>query len=103
MTSISIIGLGTMAGLLGTRALAGGNNLEVIGRDEAKAAALAKELGDPTTTGTFGEAPTGDIVILALPYPSNVQVASQYGDALDGKVLVDIANPFDRADMSQLI
>ena len=81
MTSISIIGVGTMARVLGTRALAGGNTLEVIGRDEAKASALAKELGGSTTTGTLGSVPTGDIVILALPYPSVVAVVRQYGDA----------------------
>jgi 8-hydroxy-5-deazaflavin:NADPH oxidoreductase len=45
MSSISIIGAGTMARVLGARALAGGNNVEVIGRDPAKAAALASALG----------------------------------------------------------
>ena len=41
MSSISIIGAGTMARILGTRALAGGNTVEVIGRGY-KAAALAR-------------------------------------------------------------
>ena len=41
MSSISIIGAGTMARILAARALAGGNTVEVIGRDAAKAAALA--------------------------------------------------------------
>jgi predicted dinucleotide-binding enzyme len=36
--SISIVGAGTMARILGTRALSGGNTVEVIGRDAAKAA-----------------------------------------------------------------
>ena len=40
MTSISIIGVGTMARVLGTRALTGGNTVEVIGRDETKSSAL---------------------------------------------------------------
>jgi 3-hydroxyisobutyrate dehydrogenase-like beta-hydroxyacid dehydrogenase len=39
MSSVSIIGVGTMARILGARALAGGNAVEVIGRDPAKAAA----------------------------------------------------------------
>ena len=38
MSSISIIGAGTMARILGARALAGGNTVQVIGRDPAKAA-----------------------------------------------------------------
>jgi hypothetical protein len=98
MSSISIIGAGTMARILAARALAGGNTVEVIGRDAAKAAALASELGGGTTMGTFGSVPAGDIVILALPYPSAAQVVSQYGNAaLAGKVIVDISNPFDPA------
>ncbi|MGH8297264.1 MAG: NADPH-dependent F420 reductase, partial [Steroidobacteraceae bacterium] len=32
MTTISIIGLGNMARVLATRALAGGNSVEVVGR-----------------------------------------------------------------------
>ena len=96
MSSISIIGVGTMARILGTRALTGGNTVEVIGRDAAKAAALASALGGGTTAGVIGSAPAGDIVILALPYASAAPVVSQYGDALAGKVIVDISNAFDR-------
>ena len=42
MSSISIIGTGTMARILGARALAGGNTVQDIGRDPAKAAKAAK-------------------------------------------------------------
>ena len=48
MTSISIIGTGTMARILATRALARGNTVQVIGRDRAKAADLASALGGAT-------------------------------------------------------
>src|ERR1700679_3550185 len=94
MSSISIIGAGTMARILAARALAGGNKVEVIGLDAAKAAALARGLGGGATGGTFGRVPAGDIVILALPYASEAPVVTQYGDALAGKVIVDISNPF---------
>ncbi len=103
MSSISIIGVGTMARILGTRALAGGNTVEVIGRDAAKAADLASALGGGTTAGVIGSAPAGDIVILALPYASAAPVVSQYGDALAGKVIVDITNTFDRAGFTGLV
>lgn len=97
MSSISIIGAGTMARILGTRALAGGNTVEVIGPDAAKAAALASELGGGATAGTTGSAPAGDIVILAVPYASAAPVVRQYGDALAAKIIVDISNAFDLA------
>ncbi|MEV8057943.1 NAD(P)-binding domain-containing protein, partial [Streptomyces antimycoticus] len=62
MSSISIIGLGNMARALAGRALAGGNAVEIIGRDLAKAKELAATLGG-ATVGTAGAAPAGDIVI----------------------------------------
>ena len=95
MSSISIIGAGTMARTLAARALAGGNTVEVISRDAAKAAALAGELGHGATAGTIRSAPAGDIVILAVPYASAAPVVSQYGDALAGKVIIDITNAFN--------
>jgi 8-hydroxy-5-deazaflavin:NADPH oxidoreductase len=94
MTTISIIGTGSMARILATRAQAGGNTVEVIGRDAAKAAALAGELGGGATAATTGSAPAGDIVILAVPYASAALVVTEYGDALAGKVIVDITNAF---------
>jgi predicted dinucleotide-binding enzyme len=92
MSSISIVGLGTMASTLADRALAGGNTVEIIGRDPTKANELAAAL-DGATVGTTGTAPAGDIVILAVPYASAAAVVSEYGDALQGKVIVDITNP----------
>jgi 8-hydroxy-5-deazaflavin:NADPH oxidoreductase len=97
MSSISIIGTGNMARTIGELAVAGGNTVEVIGRDQAKAADLAKDLGGSTTTGEFGAVPAGDIVIVALQYANVVPVVAQYGDALAGKVIVDISNPFNSA------
>ncbi|MDT5102094.1 MAG: 8-hydroxy-5-deazaflavin:NADPH oxidoreductase [Mycobacterium sp.] len=92
MSSISIIGLGNMASALADRALAGGNAVEIIGRDEVKAKELAAAFGG-ATVGTAGTAPAGDIVILAVPYASAAAVVSEYGDALNGKVIIDITNP----------
>jgi len=92
MNSISIIGVGTMASALADRALAGGHAVEIIGRDPAKAKQSAAAL-DGATVGTAGTTPAGDIVILAVPYASAAAVVSQYGDALEGKVVVDITNP----------
>ena len=92
MSSISIIGLGNIAKALAGRALTGGNAVEIIGRDQAKANELTAELGG-ATVGPAGAAPAGDIVVLAVPYASAAAVVREYGDALDGKVIVDITNP----------
>jgi hypothetical protein len=95
MSNISIIGTGNMARAIGALAVAGGNTVEVIGRDQSKAADLAKDLGGSVTTGEFGAVPAGDIVITALTFADVVPVVTQYGDALAGKVIIEISNPFN--------
>ncbi|MFJ6699377.1 NADPH-dependent F420 reductase [Streptomyces sp. NPDC091272] len=95
MSIISIIGTGDMARTIGARAMAGGHTVEVMGRDRSKATELAKSLGGGTRTGEWGTAPAGDIVIVALLYDGVVPVVVEYADALAGKVIVDISNPFN--------
>ncbi|MFG1929743.1 NADPH-dependent F420 reductase [Mycobacterium sp. NPDC048908] len=97
MSSISIIGTGNMARAIGALAVAGGNTVEIIGRDHAKAVDLARALGGSATAGQFGAVPAGDIVIVALLYADVVPVVAKYGDALAGKIVVDISNPFNSA------
>ena len=101
MSSISIIGVGHMASALAGRALGGGNTVEIIGRDAAKAQEVASRLGG-VTVGTIGEPPAGDIVVLAVPYASAAAAVGEFGEALAGKILVDITNPF-APDLSDLV
>lgn len=93
MSTISIIGSGGMAAAIGGLAAKAGHIVEVMSRDAAKARALAEQIGAGATTGTFGTAPAGDIVILAVPYSAVLEVVKQYGEELAGKLLVDITNP----------
>jgi predicted dinucleotide-binding enzyme len=102
MSSISFIGLGGMTRTLAARAVTGANAVEVIGRDAAKAKDVAAVLGGGATAGTFGTAPAGDIVILAVPYASAVPLVTHYGDALAGKVIIDITNT-SNADATALV
>ena len=95
MTTISIIGSGNMATTIGTRAAKHGHTIEIMSRNTAKAQALADQIGDGATVGTFGARPAGDIVIVAVLYAGAVEVVAHYGDALSGKILVDITNPFN--------
>jgi predicted dinucleotide-binding enzyme len=97
MSTISIIGSGGMAAAIGGLAAKAGHTVEVVSRDAAKARALAEQIGAGATTGTFGAAPAGDIVILAVPYSAVLDVVKQYGEKLAGKLLVDLTNPIDSA------
>ena len=102
MTTISIIGSGNMATAIGTRAAKHGHTIELMSRNTAKAQALADQIGNGATVGTFGARPAGDIVIVAVLHAGAVEAVAHYGEALSGKILVDITNPFN-ADVTGLV
>lgn len=93
MSTVSIIGSGGMAAAIGGLAAKAGHTVEVMTRDPAKAKALAAQLGAGATIANFRSTPAGDIVILAVPYVAVVDVLRQYGEALAGKLVIDITNP----------
>jgi 8-hydroxy-5-deazaflavin:NADPH oxidoreductase len=77
MSTVSIIGTGAMANAIGGILAGGGATVEYIGHSEA--------------TDTV----SGDIAILAVPYPAVAGVLAQYGDQFAGKTVVDITNPLN--------
>ena len=75
MERISIIGTGTMGQAISALAVKAGNTVELF-------------------NSSSGDKPvTGDIVVLAVPYPAIADVIAKRGDQLAGKVVVDITNP----------
>jgi 8-hydroxy-5-deazaflavin:NADPH oxidoreductase len=89
---ITIVGTGNMARGIGTRAVAGGHDVTLVGTETEKAQALASDLGGSAKAGDRVE---GDLVVLAVPYTAAADAVRQYGDQLAGKVVVDITNPVD--------
>jgi predicted dinucleotide-binding enzyme len=92
---VTIIGTGNMGRAIATRLLAGGHSVTLLGTEAAKAEAVAQELEGSIRTGAVGDPVAGDVVILAVWYPTTNEVLDLYGDQLDGKVVVDISNPID--------
>jgi predicted dinucleotide-binding enzyme len=86
-----------MGAAIAGRLVSGGAAVQVLTRDPSKVTI------DGATHGTIGEAISGDIVILALPYPAVAGVLDQYAGQLDGKVLVDLTNPLDFATFDSLV
>ncbi|POH70740.1 diguanylate cyclase [Cryobacterium zongtaii] len=101
--SISIIGAGNMGTAIATIAAKGGASVQLLAQDAEKTAAAAALAGASVTSGVAGDALTGDIVVLALPYPAVAGVLAQYAGQLDGKILVDISNPLDFATFDSLV
>ena len=92
---VTIIGAGNMGRGIGTRLVAGGNEVQLVDRDPAEAQALAAELGDAASAASQDDAFDGDVVVLALYYPGAKDAVQQYREQLAGKVVVDITNPVD--------
>ncbi|MGB8021121.1 MAG: NADPH-dependent F420 reductase [Candidatus Nanopelagicales bacterium] len=77
MTHVSIIGTGNMGQAIASVVARGGHTVELIGEADS-----AKPV-------------TGDIVILAVPFPAISDVLRARGASLAGRVVVDITNPLD--------
>ena len=77
MAHLSIIGTGNMGQAIAAVAGRGGHSVQLLGQ------------GDTETQVT------GDIVVLAVPYPAVSSVIAQRGESLAGKVVVDITNPLN--------
>lgn len=101
MTSVTVVGVGNVASAVADLARRGGAEVQVLARDASKAQALASQLG--ASAGVIGDAISGDIVVLAVPYTAVGEIASAYGDQLNGKVLVDVSNPVDMATFDGLV
>jgi NADPH-dependent F420 reductase len=77
MSHVTIIGNGNMGQAIAGLAGKGGNTVQLIGHQDV----------DPEVTG--------DLVVLAVPYPEVADVLAQHGASLAGKVVVDITNPLN--------
>ena len=92
---VTIVGAGNMGRGIGTRAVAGGHQVEILARDPSHAQKLAEELGSSAAALEAGAPFGGEVVVFAVYYPDIKDAVRQYADQLPGKVVVDITNPVD--------
>ena len=85
MTNLSILGTGNMGQAIAAIAGKGGHSVQLLGS------------GDGDT------AVTGEVVVLAVPYPAVSDVISQRGEQLAGKIVVDITNPLNFETFDSLV
>ena len=84
MAHVSIIGTGNMGQAIASVAGRGGHTVQLLGESD---------LDTPVS---------GDIVVLAVPYPAVPAVLEQRGGQLDGKIVVDITNPLNFETFDEL-
>lgn len=103
MTSLSIIGAGTMAAAIASVGVNGGARVQILSRNIDQGVQIAAALGEQVAPGRIGDPLTGDIVVLAVPYTGLAQLVEQYTPQVGGKTLVDICNPIDLATLDGLM
>ena len=85
MTNLSILGTGNMGQVIAAVAAKGGQSVQQLGEND---------LDTPLT---------GDVVVLAVPYPAVSEVIAQRGEQLAGKIVVDITNPLNFETFDSLV
>jgi NADPH-dependent F420 reductase len=85
MAHLSIVGTGNMGQAIAAVAAKGGHTVQLLGADDA------------------GAQVTGEIVVLAVPYPAIPDVIAQRGESLAGKIVVDITNPLNFETFDSLV
>jgi len=84
VAQISIIGTGNMGQAIAGIARSGGNSVELLGQSDTDRQV------------------TGDIVVLAVPYPAVAVILQSRAESFAGKVVVDITNPLDFSTFDSL-
>ncbi len=85
MAHVSIIGTGNMGQAIATVAGKGGHTVQLLGENDGATAV------------------SGDVVVLAVPYPAVSAVIAQRGESLAGKIVVDITNPLNFETFDSLV
>ncbi|MFC5381632.1 NADPH-dependent F420 reductase [Aquipuribacter nitratireducens] len=85
MAVVSVLGSGAMGSAIAALVARGGHSVQQLGSAD-------------TATPVSGE-----VVVLAVPYPAVRAVLDQRADQLAGRVVVDVTNPLDFATFDSLV
>jgi predicted dinucleotide-binding enzyme len=100
--NITIFGAGNMGRGIGHRFVASDNALTIVDTNPEAAETLVNELkgvarkGATVHMATMDNVELGDVVVLAVQYGVNLELGKKLGKKLDGKLVVDIANPLNQ-------
>lgn len=85
MAHLSILGTGNMGQAIAAVAGKGGHTVQLLGSNDTETPV------------------TGELVVLAVPYPAVNDLIVQRGESLAGKIVVDITNPLNFETFDSLV
>jgi len=90
----TIIGVGNLGGAVARHLVNGGEEIVLAAKDEARAQALADDLGPLASAASVADAVDGaGTVVLAVWLDPLKDVLAEHAKRLDGKVVIDPTNP----------
>lgn len=99
---ISVIGSGGIGGTVGTLWAKAGHEVLFSSRNPEKLSALVTAAGNSARAGTIAEAANfADVIFLAVYYWTTDNALAAAG-SLDGKIIIDATNPYNRTDTRQI-
>ena len=96
---VGMIGSGNVGRSLTKASTQAGHSVAISAASREDAEKLSREVGG-TAAGSNAKAVEGaDIVILAVPFDAVDGIVRELGSGLDGKVLIDVTNKFEPAQL----
>lgn len=91
ITSATVIGAGPLGSAVVEALKKSGKPVQLLGRELEKATSAVAGVD----SGKLGDDITGDVVVLAVPYPAIDDVLAAYPGGFEGKIVIDPTNPID--------
>jgi hypothetical protein len=95
---IAIIGAGNVGRALASSSGRAGHSVTLSAATPEHAQAAAQQTGGRAADSNRSAVQAAEVVVLAVPTPALDEVLAELGDALDGKVIVDVTNRTDPND-----
>ncbi|MEV5764796.1 NADPH-dependent F420 reductase [Micromonospora sp. NPDC052213] len=92
---IAILGAGNVGGAVATAAVRAGHDVVVAATSAEHAQKAAGSAGASAAASNAEAVQGADLVLLAVPHAAVAGIATELGEALTGKVLVDVTNPLN--------
>lgn len=100
---IAIIGAGSVGAALASSFSRAGHSVSVTSSQTENAEQVASEIGGRAVKTNEQAAQAAEVVVLAVPFAAVASILDDFGDAVDGKILIDVTNRISPDDPASVI
>ena len=100
---VAIIGAGNVGGALARSLGKAGHSVTITAASPESAEAVAQNAEARAVAGNREAVEAGEVVVLAVPTQALDELLAEIGDALGGRVVVDVTNRLDPGDPGAMI